>query len=98
MTVENITQIKSGKIINVGVSAKIRKNIKCAKKTTFGIALSLAVKMVNIDVYWRSVDDDSVTTCDHIVITADSVSTSVTNITNTIINKCHEYYINKFWW
>ena len=30
--VENITRIKSGIAINVGVSVKIRKNIMCTKK------------------------------------------------------------------
>ena len=37
LRVENVIQIKRGIIINVNVSAKIRKNILCAEKITFGI-------------------------------------------------------------
>ena len=39
---------KTGKMINVGVSVKIRKNIMHAKKITFRILLHALVKMVNI--------------------------------------------------
>ena len=46
--VENVTQIKSGIKINVGVSAKTQKNIIFAKVFIFGIIEHLLVKMVNI--------------------------------------------------
>ena len=48
LTVENEFQIKSGITINVGVSAKIRKNIMCAKKIIFGIVLHLLAKMQKV--------------------------------------------------
>ena len=47
-TVENVTQIKSGTTINVGVTIKIRQNIICAKKIILGMLLHVVVKMVNI--------------------------------------------------
>ena len=43
--VENITQIKSGIMINVDASAK---NITYVKKIIFGILLQVVAKMVNI--------------------------------------------------
>ena len=33
--VENVIQIKSGIMINVAVSTKIRENVTCAKRTIF---------------------------------------------------------------
>ena len=44
----NATGIKSGTTINVGVRAKIQKNIVCVKKIIFGILLHAVVKMANI--------------------------------------------------
>ena len=46
--VEIVIQIKSGITINVDASAKIRENIMCAKKITFGILVHVLVKMVNM--------------------------------------------------
>ena len=46
--VENLTEIKNGITINVGVSAKTRKNTMCAKNVISGILLQIVVKMVNI--------------------------------------------------
>ena len=46
--VENVTQIKSGITISVGVSVKILKNIMCAKMVTFGILLHVVVEMVSL--------------------------------------------------
>ena len=48
LTVSNVTQIKSGITINVGMGAKIQKNIMHVKKIIFGIMLRVVVKMVNI--------------------------------------------------
>ena len=48
LTVENVTQIKTGITTNDDVSVKIQKNIACAKKNTFGILLHVVTKMVNI--------------------------------------------------
>ena len=48
LIVKIVIQIKSVITINVGVSAKIRKNIMCAKKITFGILLLIHAKMENI--------------------------------------------------
>ena len=45
LIVENVIQIKSGIMINVGASAK---NIKYVKKLIFGILLHLVTKIVNI--------------------------------------------------
>ena len=45
---KNITRIKNGITINVGVSVKIQKNIICAKKIIFGILQHVVVKMVNM--------------------------------------------------
>ena len=45
---EYVTQMKSRITIIVGVSAKIRNNIMCAKKIIFGILLHVVAKMVNI--------------------------------------------------
>ena len=44
--VEDVTWIKSGITISVGLSAKIQKNIS-AKKVLFGILQHVAAKMVN---------------------------------------------------
>ena len=46
--VENITQIKSGIIKYVGVSAKMQKNIMHRKKIISGVLLHEVLKMVNI--------------------------------------------------
>ena len=45
---ENVTQIKSGIKINVGVKAKVQENIMCAKKIILAILLHVVVKMVNM--------------------------------------------------
>ena len=44
----NVTQIKSGKTINVGSSGKAWMNIICAKMIIFGILLHALSRMVNI--------------------------------------------------
>ena len=46
--IENVIEIKSGIIVNVGVSVKIPKNIVCAKKVILGIMLHVVAKMVKI--------------------------------------------------
>ena len=46
--VKNVTRIKIGITINVGASAKIRKNIMRLKKIIFGILLHIVLKKVNI--------------------------------------------------
>ena len=46
--VENVTQIKSGITINVGVSVKIQKNIPCMKKVLYVILLNVVLKMLNL--------------------------------------------------
>ena len=46
--VENVTRIKSGTTVNVGVREKTQKNIMHAKKIIFGILLHVVVKMVNM--------------------------------------------------
>ena len=48
LMVENATQIKSGITINVGVTAKIQKNIMHVKKIIFQIMLHLVMKMADI--------------------------------------------------
>ena len=48
LIVENVTQIKSGVTISVGVSVKTLKKIMCEKKVKFGILLRVVVKMVNM--------------------------------------------------
>ena len=48
LIVKNVTRIKSGITINVGVIVKIQKNIVCVNKIIFGILLHVAVKMVNM--------------------------------------------------
>ena len=45
---ENVTQIKSGITINVGVKAKVQENIMCAKNIILRILLQVVVKMVNM--------------------------------------------------
>ena len=45
--VENVTRIKSGIVINAGVSKKIQKNMMHAKKIVFGILAHVFVRMVN---------------------------------------------------
>ena len=47
LMIENVTQIKSGIAINIGVSAKIQKSIIHLKKI-FGILRHVVVKMMNI--------------------------------------------------
>ena len=46
--VANVTQIKSGTMINVGVSAKIQEKM-CAKEIIFGILLHIVVKTVDME-------------------------------------------------
>ena len=46
--VENVTQIKIGIAISVGVSVKVQKNIVCAKKIIFGTLIYVVAKLVNI--------------------------------------------------
>ena len=46
--VENVTQIISGKTIDVDVSRKIQENIIWAKNIIFGVLVHVVVKMVNI--------------------------------------------------
>ena len=48
LIVKNLTQIKSGTTIGVGVSLIISKNIVCVKKVIFGILQNVAAKMVNM--------------------------------------------------
>ena len=48
LTVANVTQIKRGKIINVGVSLKIRKNIMGAKNILLEILLHEVAKLASI--------------------------------------------------
>ena len=48
LMVKNVIRIKNGRVINVGVSVKIWKNIMCAKNIIFGILLHVVAKMVNI--------------------------------------------------
>ena len=45
---ENVTRIKSGITINVGVSTKLHENIMRVKKIVLGILLQVVAKMVNI--------------------------------------------------
>ena len=45
---KNLTPIKSGITISVGVSIKIQKNTICAKKITFGVLQHECAKMVNM--------------------------------------------------
>ena len=44
----NVTRIKIGRPINIGVSEKIPKNIMRAKRIIFGILIHVVVKMENI--------------------------------------------------
>ena len=46
--VENVTQIKIRIMINVGMIAKIQKNIIDVKKIIFGMLLFAVLKMLNI--------------------------------------------------
>ena len=46
--VENVTQIESGIIINVSMSAKIQKNTMHVKKIIFGTLLHVVLKMADI--------------------------------------------------
>ena len=53
LMVRNVTQIKSGIMINVGVALEIRKKyIMCAKKIIFAILLHVVVKLVNMRNYY----------------------------------------------
>ena len=84
--VENVTQIKSGIIINVGVSGKIQKDIMHVKKITFKILLHVVVKNGE---YLRSSIEDSITS-DEIVNAAKSVSINVpTNVTYIVLTNFH---------
>ena len=62
LTIENVSQIKIGAMLNVGASAKIEKNIIRVEKIIFGILACIFVRMVNI---YCSVDY-SVIRCDEI--------------------------------
>ena len=46
--VENVTRIKSRIMINVGIIAKIQKNIIDLKKIIFGMLLFAVLKVLNI--------------------------------------------------
>ena len=46
--IENVTRMKSGITINVGVSVKIRKNIMFVKKVISGMLLHVVLEMANI--------------------------------------------------
>ena len=48
LMVENVTRMKSGITINVGVSVKIRKNIMFVKKVISGMLLHVVLEMANI--------------------------------------------------
>ena len=48
LIVKNLTRIKNGITIIVGVSVKIQKNIVSTKKITFEIQQHVFAKMVNI--------------------------------------------------
>ena len=48
LMVENVTWIKSGITVCVGVSVKFSKKTVCTKKVIFGILQYVAAKMVNI--------------------------------------------------
>ena len=48
LMIVNVTRIKSGILINVGVSAKIFKKIMRAKEIMFGILQHAVLKMMNI--------------------------------------------------
>ena len=48
LTVENVTQIKSGMMIDVDVIAKIKKNIMHAKNNIYEIVAHVLVKILNI--------------------------------------------------
>ena len=45
---KNVTWIKNGITISVGVSVKIHKSIVCTKKVILGILQHVVVKMVNM--------------------------------------------------
>ena len=47
LMIDNVIQIKSGIMLNVGVTVKIKKKM-CAKKFIFGILVLILVEMVNI--------------------------------------------------
>ena len=46
--IKNITRIKRGITVNVGVSAKLQKGIIRAKNNIFGIVLDAVVKMADM--------------------------------------------------
>ena len=46
--VENVTQTKIEKTVNVSESIKIQKNIVCEKKIIYGILLNVLAKIVNM--------------------------------------------------
>ena len=61
MIVENVIQIKSGKTINVAVSAKIQENV-CEK-----IICRILVLILENGKYFRSIAGDSVIVRDEII-------------------------------
>ena len=48
LKVEKVARIKSGIMINVGVTANIQKNIIHVKRIIFGILLHVVVKILHI--------------------------------------------------
>ena len=81
---ENVTQIKSGITINVGVSVKIWKNM-CAKKIYFW---NLATCSCENGKYVGSIIDDSVIMCDEIIKEAKNVPTKIVTTNNISANLC----------
>ena len=78
LIVENETQIKTGMVINVGVSAKIWKNTSAKK-----IILEILLHVLN-GKYLASTIDDSVIRCNEFMNGSDSVSTNVSaNVMST---------------
>ena len=48
LIVKNVTGIKNGTLISVGVSVKTQKNIVCLRKYIFGILQHEVAEMVNM--------------------------------------------------
>ena len=71
---KNITRIKNGITINVGVSVKIQKNIICAKKNHIWNPATCSCKNGK---YVESIIDDSVVICDEIKKEAETIPTKV---------------------
>ena len=76
MTLENVTWIKSGISLNVGVSVKIRKNIVCEKDYIWNPATCTCENSK----YLASIIDNSVITCDEIIEAIKTDSTKSTSI------------------